>query len=135
MMADIAPTATDIPAKAERAAESARGTRIYRPLTDIAEAPDGVTMTLEMPGVAADDVEIALEKRVLTIKGRARLTNAEAFELAYAEYGEGDYQRVFTLSEDLDGARIAATMRDGVLTLTLPRAEAARPQRIKVAAR
>lgn len=133
-MSEISNKSQETPEKADRSSESARGTRIYRPLTDIIEAGDGVTLMLDMPGVAPDSVEVELEKRVLTVKGRAKLTNPENFELSYAEYGEGDYQRAFTLSEDLDGSKIEAGMRDGVLTLKLPRAEAAKPQRIVVRA-
>ncbi|WP_292963059.1 Hsp20 family protein [Nitrobacter sp.] len=56
----------------------------------------------------------------------------ENLELAYAEYGEGDFERAFTLSEDFDPDRIEAEMRGGVLTLTLPRAPEAQPKRIAV---
>ena len=133
-MADVAATTQDTPAKSERSSESARGGRLYRPVTDIAETEAGVTLVLEMPGVAPENVDVELEKRVLTIKGRAALTNPENFQLVYAEYGEGDYERAFTLSEDLDGSKIKAEMRDGVLTVNLPRAEAAKPQRIEVKA-
>lgn len=133
-MNDTASNTDQAPAKTERQSETARGARIYRPLTDIVETGDGVVLALEMPGVGADDVELELERRILTIRGRAKLTNPESFELAYAEYGEGDYERSFTLSDDLDGSKISAEIRGGVLTVTLPRAEAAKPQRIEVKA-
>jgi HSP20 family protein len=93
-----------------------------------------VVLALEMPGVGRDDVEIDLERRVLTIRGRARVTSPEGFRRVYAEYGEGDYERVFTLSEAIDESAIRAEMSNGVLTLTLPRAEAAKPKRIEVKA-
>jgi len=89
---------------------------------------------LEMPGVAPDSVDVSLENRVLTIRGQARTTRPENLELVHAEYSEGDYERVFTLSEDFDPDRIEAEMRAGVLTLTLPRAEAAKPRKIAVKA-
>ena len=111
---------------------TARGARLYRPLTDIVEAEDGITMMVEMPGVAADGVDIAVERRVLTIRGRAQRTNPENFRLVYAEYGEGDYERSFTLTDDFDPSRIEARMRNGLLTLKLPRAEAAQPKKIAV---
>ena len=118
-------TPTDTP-------ETIGGGRIYRPLTDIVETDQGVSMMLEMPGVGSDDVEITLENRVLTIRGRVEPMPPENLELAYAEYDEGDFERAFTLSENFDPDRIEAEMRGGVLTLTLPRAPEAQPKRIAV---
>lgn len=118
-------TPTDTP-------EAIGGGRIYRPLTDIVETDQGVSMMLEMPGVGSDDVEITLENRVLTIRGKVEPMRPENLELAYAEYDEGDFERAFTLSENFDPDRIEAEMRGGVLTLTLPRAPEAQPKRIGV---
>ena len=118
-------TPTDAP-------ETAGGGRICRPLTDIVETDQGVSMILEMPGVAAGAVEITLENRVLTIRGKVEPMRPENPELAYAEYGGGDFERAFTLSEDFDPDRIEAEMRGGVLTLTLPRALEAHRKRIAV---
>ena len=120
--------------QAERAPESTRGVAVYRPPVDIFDTGEGVKLMLEMPGVGRDDVQIDLERRVLTIRGRGRVTSPEGYRRVYAEYGEGDYERVFTLSEDIDEAAIRAEMSNGVLTLTLPRAEAAKPKRIEVKA-
>ena len=120
------------PARQEQRAESARGATVYRPLADILETGDGVVVLLEMPGVSRDDVEVSLERRVLTVRGRGRMTRPEGYRLAYAEYSEGDYERAFTLSQDVDEAKITAEMKDGVLMLVLPRAEVATPKRIEV---
>lgn len=115
---------TDITQATEKtpthAPETAGGGRIYRPSTDIVETDQGFSMMLEMPGVAADAIEITLENRVLTIRGKVDPVRPKNLELAYAEYGEGDFERAFTLSEDFDPDRIEAEMRGGVLTLTLP---------------
>ena len=127
---------TDITPATEKtttyAPETSAGGRIYRPLIDIVATDQGVSMMLEMPGVAADAVEITLENRVLTIRGKVEPMRPENLELAYAEYGEGDFERAFTLSEDFDPDRIEAEMRGGVLTLTLPRALEAQRKRIAV---
>ena len=127
---------TDITQATEKtpthAPEAAAGGRIYRPLTDIVETDQCVSMMVEMPGVAADVVEITFENRVLTIRGKVEPVRPENPALAYAEYGEGDFERAFTLSEDFDPDRIEAEMRGGVLTLTLPRAPEAQPKRIAV---
>lgn len=112
--------------------ETTTGGRIYRPLTDIVETDDGVTLMLEMPGVPAEDVDVTLEKRVLTVRGKIRNKTPEKLQLAYAEYGEGDFERAFTLSEDFDPDRIAAEVANGVLTLSLPRAAEAQPRKIAV---
>jgi HSP20 family molecular chaperone IbpA len=117
---------------APEAPETTRGARIYRPLTDIVEQNGTVSLMLEMPGVAPGDVEITLEKRVLTIRGRSGLSRPEKLRLAYAEYGEGDYERSFTLAEDFDPGRIEAEMKNGLLTVRLPRAEALQPKKIAV---
>lgn len=129
MSTDMTQTAT--PGEAQ---ESTRGVTVYRPLADIRDTGKGVVLTLEMPGVGHDGVEIGLERRVLTIRGRGRITAPEGYRPVYAEYGEGDYERVFTLSEEIDEGAIQAQMAHGVLTLTLPRAEAAKPKRIEVKA-
>lgn len=114
------------------APETTGGGRIYRPLTDIIENDQGVSMMLEMPGVHPDHVDITLENRVLTIRGRVQPMQPESLQLSYAEYGEGDFERAFTLSEDFDPDRIEAELRNGVLTLTLPRAAESQPKKIAV---
>ena len=119
MTNDVTHTADKTPAETP---ETTTGRRIYRPLTDIVETADWVTLTLEMPGVAAEDVDITLEKRVLTIRGKVHATQPEKLQLAYAEYGEGDFERAFTMSDDFDPDKIGAQVSNGVLTLTLPRA-------------
>ena len=133
-MTGQAGTMDQAPRQQEGGGESARGATLYRPIADIVETQTGVVVQIEMPGVPSEDVEISVERRVLTVRGRARLTAPEGYRLAYAEYGEGDYERSFTLSQDIDEARIAAEMRNGVLTLTLPRAETAKPRKIDVKA-
>lgn len=131
MANDMNPTVDKTEAEAP---ETTAGGRIYRPLTDIAETEDGVTLMLEMPGVSAENVDVTLEKRVLTIRGKVEATSSEKLQLAYAEYGEGDYERSFTLSDDFDPEKIGASDSNGVLTLTLPRVAEAQPKKIAVTA-
>ena len=119
---------------AETSAEPARARRVWRPLADIVETKEGVTLMLELPGVAADDVDVALEKRVLTIRARSNASAPEKLRLVHVEYESGDYERAFTLSDDFDAERIEAELKNGVLTLHLPRAEASQPKTIKVRA-
>lgn len=134
MSNEMTSTMDQAPQRQEQGAETARGATIYRPVADIVEGREGVIVQIEMPGVPSEDVEISVERRVLTVRGRARVTAPQGYRLVYAEYGEGDYERSFTLSQDIDEGKIAAEMRSGVLTLRLPRAEAAKPRRIEVKA-
>ena len=85
-----------------------------------------------MPGVAPDGVDITLERRVLTIRGRSAVNDRAGYQRVYNEYADGDYERVFTLSENIDRDRIEATLKDGVLQLVLPKAEAAKARRIEL---
>lgn len=116
------------------APEAARNTPVWRPLADIQQTREGIVLMLEMPGVAPEDVDITLERRVLTIRGQGRQPEPEALRAMHREYEPGAYERAFTLSEDFDESRIEATMKDGVLTLRLPRAAEARPRTIRVSA-
>jgi HSP20 family molecular chaperone IbpA len=119
---------------AETAAEPARARRIWRPLSDIVETREGVTLMLELPGVAAEDVDVSLEKRVLTIRAKSSVASPDRLRLVHAEYEPGDYERAFALSDDFDGEKIEAELKNGVLTVRLPRAEAAQPRTIRVKA-
>ena len=101
---------------------------------DIVETGDGVQLMLEMPGVSRDDLDVTLEKRVLTIRGKVHPTAPDKLDLVHAEYGEGDYERSFSMSQDFDPDKIEASLSNGILTLTLPRAEAAKPKKIEVRA-
>lgn len=121
-------------AVAEERPESTRRMPVFIPPTDIYETKDALVLLVEMPGVESDSVDVSLEKRTLTITGRNKVAQPDGYTLAHAEYRDGDYERSFTLSEAIDPERIAATMRDGVLTLTLPKAGPAEAKTIKVKA-
>ena len=117
----------------ERAAQGTRDIPVFSPTTDIHETEDALIMTVEMPGVETDGVNITLEKRELTISGHCRPFNPEGYALTHAEYRDGDFERSFTLSDAIDGGAIKAYMKDGVLTLTLPKAKPEPSKTIKVA--
>ena len=119
---------------AAAAAEPTRNVRIWRPLTDVVETAEGIVLMMEMPGVVADDVDITLERRVLTVRGRGSSPQPDGFRLVHMEFEPGDFERSFVLSEDFDAARIEAVLKDGVLTLRLPRAAEAQPSKIQVKA-
>lgn len=106
--------------------------RTFVPTTDIFEAEEALTVILEMPGVDKENVEISVESGVLTVIGRVDFSKYEGMQPVYTEYNVGHYRRSFSLSNKIDQGRIAAEMNDGVLTVTLPKAEEAKPRRISI---
>lgn len=106
--------------------------RYYVPYTDIYETEDALTVVVEMPGVEKNAIDINIEDGVLTIEGRIDLTNYAEMQPVYTEYNVGHYSRRFSLSSKIDQGRISAEMTDGVLTLTLPKAEEAKPRKIAI---
>lgn len=113
-------------------AERTRTRRVYIPRVDIYETGDAVVLLADMPGVSEEDVDITLEKNVLSITGFVQATEREGYSLAYSEYSEGDYERTFALSDEVDRNRIEATMKYGVLKLTLPKSEEVKTRKIAV---
>ena len=114
------------------AVESTRTVRPLVPPTDIYETADALVLALEMPGVSADSVNVSLDKRVLTITGQSAHHEPSDFVPVHEEYRDGTYERAFTLSEAVDGERVEASMKDGVLQLTLPKAQPAKAKTIPV---
>lgn len=107
-------------------------TRYYVPYTDIYETEDALTVVVEMPGVQKESLDVGIEDDVLQIEGRIDFSNYAEMQPVYTEYNIGHYSRRFSLSSRIDQNKISAEMKDGVLTLTLPKAEEAKPRRIKI---
>lgn len=123
----------EIPAPGPEAqAERTRPRRIYTPTVDIIETQDHIEVIADMPGVDENAVELTLEKNVLTIYGKVEADIPERHRLAVSEYGVGDYQRQFILSDEVDRERIEAQVRQGVLRIQLPKAAAAKTRKIAV---
>jgi len=106
--------------------------RTFMPSTDIFESEQALTVVLEMPGVEKSNVEISVEDDVLDIHGRIEFARYQGLRPIYTEYPVGHYRRSFSLSNRIDQHKIAADMSDGVLTITLPKAEQAKPRRIGI---
>jgi HSP20 family protein len=115
-------------------AERTRTRPVYAPRTDILETDDGLVLLADMPGVSPDGVDVTLERQVLTIRGRAEDSPPQGFSPVYREYQPGDYERSFTLSEEIEAERIEASCKNGVLRLVLPKAGPAQTKRIQVRA-
>jgi HSP20 family molecular chaperone IbpA len=112
--------------------ERTRTRQVFVPRTDIYETQDNVVLFVEMPGVAPEGVDLTLEKRTLAIRGYAKDQQHQNYRQVYAEYGSGDYERVFTLSEDIDRNGIEASQKNGVLRLVLPKAAPAKARKIQL---
>jgi HSP20 family protein len=105
----------------------------FVPTTDIYETDQALTLVMEMPGVDKGNIDIGVENDVLTVAGRVDFSKYEKRQPVYTEYIIGHYRRSFNLSPSrVDQEKIRAEMKDGVLTLTLPKAEQAKPRRITV---
>ena len=96
--------------------------KFFVPYTDIHETGEALVVTMEMPGVEKKNVEIGLEKNVLSVEGRIDFDPYADLEPVYTEYNVGHFRRSFTISSQIDRDKIAASMADGVLTLHLPKA-------------
>ncbi|WP_296428389.1 Hsp20/alpha crystallin family protein [Yoonia sp.] len=106
----------------------------FTPAVDIFEQGDTTIILADMPGVAFDGVDVTLERQVLTLRGKVKPRAPEGYRRLSSEYREGDYFRVFTLSDEIDQSKINAKFKNGVLRLELPRAAEAKPKKISVKA-
>jgi HSP20 family protein len=104
------------------------------PPVDIHEDAEGIRLVADLPGVSKDSVSIGVEGDTLAIEGVVQLGDTARLQPLYAEVTVGQFRRSFVLSRDLDTSRIEAQMRNGVLTLRIPKAEEAKPRRIEVRA-
>jgi HSP20 family protein len=116
----------------EKKQESTIPSRTFLPITDIFETDQALTLILEMPGVDKENVDVNVENDVLTIEGRIDYSNYEGLQPVYTEYNIGYYVRSFQISSKIEQGKISAEIKDGVMTLVLPKAEIAKPRKIKV---
>lgn len=106
--------------------------RVFVPRTDIYETADTIVVLADMPGVSEDSLDITLERNVLSIFGTVKRRCPQGFKLIHSDYEQGDFRRVFTLSNEIDREGIEATVKNGVLKLVLPKSKMAMPQKIAV---
>ena len=123
---DVATTESN----AVREAEEQR--RAIRPLVDIFEDEKGITVQADMPGVSKDQLEVHIDSDTLNIQGRAAVSTPDGMEALHADIRSTCYQRSFSLSSELDGDRVDASLKDGVLTLSIPKREQFKPRKIDV---
>lgn len=103
------------------------------PAVDVFEDENGITLKADLPGVSKESLNVRVEGDQLTIDGQVALGESARLEPVYAEVRVAQYRRTFALSRDLDTGKIDATMKNGVLTLRIPKGEQAKPRRIPVA--
>jgi len=123
--------AAKAPADETRRGELTRGGHCYRPHVDILESGDELTVLADVPGASPDGIDVHFEDGTLAIHARVPPRNEEV-DFLVREYGVGDYYRTFEVNESIDPDKISAQYADGVLTLHLPKSEAAKPRKIPV---
>jgi HSP20 family molecular chaperone IbpA len=106
--------------------------RTFLPTADIFETEDALHVVLEMPGVEKDNIDVSVREGVLSVEGRLDFSKYKDLHPLYTEYNVGNYSRSFRLSSAIDQDKIGAELRDGVLSLTLPKVEQAKPRTIQI---
>ena len=110
--------------------------RVWIPALDIVEKRDAYVVVAELPGVSQNDLELSFEQNVLTIRGQKNpsLDPSQEGELRVytAERVAGNFERAIRLPEFVDSEKIGADLRDGLLTVTIPKATAAQPRKIEI---
>jgi len=120
------------PAQTPVEAERTKNRRVFVPKADIIETDGAMVLYADMPGVDEKSVDVTLEKNILTITGKVEPQEFPGHSINYAEYDVGDYERAFTISDEVDRERIQASVRNGVLKLTLFKAPQAQVRKISV---
>ena len=115
--------------------ERTRSRRRLVPKTDIYETEKAIILLADIPGANEKTVNMTLEKNVLTINAFIDPVPSSGYDLAYVEYEEGDYQRIFHLSDEIQRDKIEATVRHGVLRLQLPKSDGALAEKIAIQAK
>ncbi|WP_083749158.1 Hsp20/alpha crystallin family protein [Pelomonas sp. KK5] len=118
--------------KQQTALDSTANERAVTPAVDVFEDETGITLLADMPGVPRDQLELHVEGDTLLIEGRVQPQTPNGLEAIYAELRVPRWRRSFTLSRELDTAKIEANLKDGVLTLRIPKQAHAQPRRIAV---
>lgn len=102
------------------------------PVVSVRETADAVLLVAELPGVKADQLHLSVNEGVLTLHGQVAAATRSGFQPAHREYDEADFRRAFTLPDNVDAGAISAIAKNGVATITLPKAKASQPRRIAV---
>jgi HSP20 family molecular chaperone IbpA len=115
-------------------AEAVNAGPVFMPPADIIEKGDTAVMLLDLPGADPASLDVMLDKHVLTISARVSSSAPVGYAPSYIEFRDGTYERRFVFSERMDGEHIDATLKDGVLQLTVPKAADTAAKKITVKA-
>ncbi len=118
--------------KSEFTGEKTVAGKYYVPLTDIVETEKSLVVTMDIPGVKKENIHVKLEDNVLEVDGQIDYSPYNDLNPVYTEYNVGHFARKFSVSNEIDTGNIDANLSDGVLTLTLPKAQEVQPRKIKV---
>ena len=131
-MAETKQVATRQPDALQR--EGHRPEFVLRPATDIYEDDDGITLQLDVPGASKDRLTLQVNRDRLDVEADVRIEMPQNMEAVYADLRSTRYQRTFALSGELETDKVEASLKDGVLTLRIPKRAEIRPRRIEVRA-
>lgn len=126
----LIPSITRSPARGENS--GATGAPVQKPIYEVHETKEAYGVTVHLPGVAKDGLEITADATEIRITGRRAWTQPEGWTSLYRESPDAPYELVLTHDNAIDADKIAAELRDGVLRLSLPKAEAIKPRKISV---
>ncbi|GAB2914431.1 Hsp20/alpha crystallin family protein [Paralcaligenes sp. KSB-10] len=115
-----------------RADATQRSDEALMPPVDVIEDSTGITLRADLPGVPKDKLKLQVEAGTLTIEGEVSIPMLESMEATYVEVRLPRFRRVFTLSKELDTGKVSAELKQGVLSLRIPKAEHAQPRRIDI---
>jgi HSP20 family protein len=108
--------------------------RPWAPAVDIMESEDSITLKADVPDVRIEDLDIRVENNTLTLRGHRKFEKDEKVKGYHRiERSYGEFVRTFALPNTVDNERVAADYKNGVLAITLPKKEAAKPRQVKVA--
>jgi HSP20 family molecular chaperone IbpA len=123
---------TPTPVNNFRGDVAARGGAGLPPPVDIHETGEGITLTADLPGVSKEQLQVHVEGNNLLIEGSFALDLPQGTQPLYADVRTSSYRRRFVLSRELDAEKIEAGLKDGVLTVRIPKRSELRPRRIEV---
>lgn len=117
---------------ADQVGRAASGESALRPAVDIFETDEGITLLADMPGVSKDRLNVRVEGTNLLVEGDIAITRQEQMQALYADVRSASYRRSFLLSSELESGKIEAQLKDGVLTVRIPKRAEHRPRRIEI---
>ncbi len=127
-------TSSPVPKSVQESTETTETVQVIRPSVDIFEDSAGITVRADMPGVSKERLNVHIDRDSLAIDGTAEIQMPEGMHSVYADLRSTHYQRGFTLSGEMDGEKAEATLKDGILTLRIPKREQYQPRKIEVRA-